>query len=111
MEVLLADFLAMFLPVSRGLMLPVSRWQMVALVLSATLLPVSGQMVQDTQIYGKFEQAVIPIDAREKGQILAKCFWGLGFTSCRAALQDDDIIQQRNLPYYNTLPDNYGTNW
>ena len=67
--------------------------------------------MQDTSIYGKFEQAVVDIDARERAQVLAKCFWGLGFPTCMANLQDDDIVQQRNLPYYNEMPDNYGANY
>lgn len=81
------------------------------LVFALLLWQCSGQLVQDTSIYGKFEQAVVAIDARERAQVLAKCFWGLGFPTCMATLQDDDIVQQRNLVYYNEMPDNYGANY
>ena len=73
------------------------------------LIPAASQLLQDKSIYGKFEQAVVPLDAKEQAQILAKCFWGLGLTTCVADYQDDDIILQRNHPFYNEINDNYGS--
>ena len=82
-----------------------------AILLILLTTPVASQLYQDKSIYGKFEQAVVPLDAKEQAQILAKCFWGMGFTTCVANYQDDDIILQRNTDYYNDITDNYGSSY
>ena len=54
--------------------------------LSLLLIQAISQLFQDKSIYGKFEQAVIPIDAKERAQVPAKCFRGNRLHDLRGGL-------------------------
>ena len=51
---------------------------------------------QDLQIFGKFELTVTELDEKEIGRIRSKCFWGIGFPTCRPVYQDDDFVKNEN---------------
>jgi len=66
---------------------------------------------QDLQIFGKFELTVTELDEKEIGRIRSKCFWGIGFPTCRPVYQDDDFVKNENLAYYNALDSLYGAQY
>lgn len=64
---------------------------------------------QDLTLKGKFSNYLIPIDTKEKSEIVTKCFSGLNFITCLPIFPSSDELYQYNLPYYNNLADNGGT--
>jgi hypothetical protein len=68
----------------------------------------SACICKDLSIYGLFNTYLAPIDVKQTAQIYAKCFDGVGLTSCKPVLPTDDEVLRGDLPYYKNLVSNTG---
>lgn len=67
-------------------------------------------LCQDLQLYGKANRYLVPLDQKEIGQVIGKCFQGLQFTTCVPHGQNfDGTNSYYYLPYYMDLPKIYGS--
>lgn len=66
---------------------------------------------QDLSLFGVFNSYLVEVDQRELNRIYSTCFEGLGLLYCSPRFPDDDIVRQRELPYYSNLKDVFGQNY